>query len=159
MVLRLMPCSPRRRIRLVTVVSGLAVLRKPGRACKNLRRLDTSNGCQDHTVLPSATRLRQEASPAVHTRRSIRETGVAAPSSACRRSLTGNPPCDSVSRLTLPRPPHPIPTFVTMANAPREERDGRISRPDLGQMKTGIFSRQGLDRANHIELAQEIRPA
>jgi hypothetical protein len=29
-----------------------------------------------------------------------------------------------VSRLTLPRPPHPIPTFVTMANAPLAERDG-----------------------------------
>ncbi len=37
---------------------------EPGRADQNLRRLDTSNGCQDHTVLPSATRLRQEASPA-----------------------------------------------------------------------------------------------
>jgi hypothetical protein len=31
---------------------------------QHLRRLDTSNGCQDHTVLPyAATRLRQEASP------------------------------------------------------------------------------------------------
>jgi hypothetical protein len=28
---------------------------------QNLRRLDTSNGCQDHTASPSATRLRQEA--------------------------------------------------------------------------------------------------
>jgi hypothetical protein len=27
---------------------------EPGWANKNLRRLDTSNGCQDHTVLPSA---------------------------------------------------------------------------------------------------------
>ena len=26
----------------------------PGWACENLRRFDTSNGCQDHTVLPSA---------------------------------------------------------------------------------------------------------
>jgi hypothetical protein len=34
----------------------------PGWADQNLRRLDTSNGCQDHTVLPyAATRLRQEA--------------------------------------------------------------------------------------------------
>jgi hypothetical protein len=39
-------CHRRRRIK---------VLRKPGWACKNLRRLDTSNGCQDHTALPSAT--------------------------------------------------------------------------------------------------------
>ena len=47
-----MPCSPRRRIRLVTVIGELAVL--PARlGDQNLRRLDTSNGCQDHTVLPS----------------------------------------------------------------------------------------------------------
>jgi hypothetical protein len=26
--------------------------------------------------------------------------------------------------LVLPRPPHPIPTFVTMANAPLPEQDG-----------------------------------
>ena len=38
-------CHRRRRI------SGSS---KPGRASKNLRRLDTSNGCQDHTVLPYA---------------------------------------------------------------------------------------------------------
>jgi len=28
-----------------------------------------------------------------------------------------------LSRPTLPRPPHPAPTFVTMANAPHEEQD------------------------------------
>jgi hypothetical protein len=34
-------------------------------------------------------------------------------------SLTGrSPPCNPIARTTLPRPPHPIPTFVTMANAP-----------------------------------------
>ena len=36
------------------------------------------------------------------------------------RSLTSpkSPPCDPIARTTPPRPPHPIPTFVTMANAP-----------------------------------------
>jgi hypothetical protein len=44
--------------------------------------------------------------------------------SSARRSIAHgsgsiqNPPCHSLARLTLPRPPHPIPTFVTMANAP-----------------------------------------
>jgi hypothetical protein len=33
-------------------INGFA---EPGWACENLRRLDTSNGCQDHTVLPSAS--------------------------------------------------------------------------------------------------------
>ena len=44
--------------------------------------------------------------------------------SSARRSIAHgsgsiqNPPCNSLARLMLPRPPHPIPTFVTMANAP-----------------------------------------
>src|SRR5437879_1106859 len=54
MVLRLMPCSPRRRIRLATVAGELAA-RIARLSFANLRRLDTSHGCQDHTVLPSAT--------------------------------------------------------------------------------------------------------
>jgi hypothetical protein len=39
------------------------------------------------------------------------------------RSLTENRPATTFTRPTLPRPPHPVPTFVTMANAPRERRD------------------------------------
>jgi hypothetical protein len=33
-------------------------------------------------------------------------------------SLTDNRPANTFTRLTLPRPPQPVPTFVTMANAP-----------------------------------------
>ena len=54
MVLRLMPRSPWRRIRFVTIAGELngdqARLSR-----SRLRRLDTSNGCQDHTVLPYAS--------------------------------------------------------------------------------------------------------
>ena len=42
-------------------MSGLARARL---GSQHLRQFSTSNGCQDHTVLPSATRLRQEASAA-----------------------------------------------------------------------------------------------
>ena len=53
MALRLMPRSPRRRIRLVTVIGGfLRHSTRSGQTCH--RRLGTSNGCQDHTVLPYA---------------------------------------------------------------------------------------------------------
>jgi hypothetical protein len=53
-VLRLMPRSPRRRIRLVTVAAGLmADTIRLDRYSH--RQLGTSNGCQDHTVLPYAT--------------------------------------------------------------------------------------------------------
>ena len=47
-----MPCSPWRRIRLVTIAGELAA-RRARLGQTRLRRLDTSNGCQDHTVLPS----------------------------------------------------------------------------------------------------------
>jgi hypothetical protein len=54
MALRLITRSPRRRIRLVTVVGELAASPRPvGPAC--LRQLDTSNGCQNHTTSPYAT--------------------------------------------------------------------------------------------------------
>ncbi len=54
MALRLMPCSPRRRIRLVTVTAGLMAI--PIRLDRiSHRQLDTSNGCRDHTVLPYAS--------------------------------------------------------------------------------------------------------
>jgi hypothetical protein len=39
-------------------------LAPPGWAIANLRRLDTSNGCQDHTVLPSAASLDHTLQPA-----------------------------------------------------------------------------------------------
>jgi hypothetical protein len=134
MVLRLMPRSPRRRIRLVTVAGGLnGDQARLGRY--RLRRLDTSNGCQDHTVLPSASiavRLR-----AVGRSRETR-------------------PATTITRPTLPRPPHPAPTFVTMANAPLSGRDGGGSRIDLGLAETRIFFRKGLDHPTRLERIEEI---
>src|SRR5258705_10216157 len=54
MVLRLMPCSPRRRIRLVTVAVGL--MAQSIRLDQiHHRQLGTSHGCRDHTVLPYAS--------------------------------------------------------------------------------------------------------
>ena len=53
MVLRLMPRSPWRRIRLASIAGELtARIARSGFA--NLRRLDASNGRQDHMVLPYA---------------------------------------------------------------------------------------------------------
>jgi hypothetical protein len=85
-------CHRRRRI------GGLV---EPGWARKDLRRLDTSNGCQDHAVLPyAATRLRQKASP-----------GFGAVRLARRRFAheSKGPALRRRSRPTLPRPPHPVP--------------------------------------------------
>ena len=76
MVLRLMPCSPRRRIPLASVAGELAA-RIARLSFANLRRLHASHGRQDHTVLPYATpvfvkRLRRYQ---VQVRRSIGKGG------------------------------------------------------------------------------------
>src|SRR6266702_5192490 len=100
-----MACSPRRRIRLATVIGELTTCPRPV-GPTHLRRLDTSNGCQDHTLLPYAS------APLV-----LR---------VCR-SLTGfHPPCDPVARATLPRPPHPVPNVRDDSrSAPLAGRDAR----------------------------------
>ena len=72
---------------LVTVIGGLKVCRTRS-GSKNLRQLDTSNGCQDHTVLPSA-----------------HAPFVCAPLIAHGQAR----PANTIARPTLPRPPHPIP--------------------------------------------------
>ncbi len=91
MALRLMARSPRRRIPFVTVVDELAALAEPGRARKASANLTPATGARTTRFCRTLQRR----------------------SSACRRSLTSKPPCDHVSRPTLPRPPHPVPTFVT----------------------------------------------
>ena len=117
MVLRLMARSSRRRIRLVTVAGGLTVLRSR-LGHQNLRRLDTSNGCQNHTLLPyAAARLRQPPWSEVGLRR-VKKLSRARRRSSCAPCLAhGKPPCEhpraNAAASTASRP-----TFVTMANAP-----------------------------------------
>ena len=94
MALRLTPRSPRRRIRLVTVIGGLAAVRARS-GPQNLRRLDTSNGCQDHTASPYAA--------------------IAVRPARCRK-LTGlNPPCHQYARRRCRVHRIPCPTSVTIA--------------------------------------------
>jgi len=56
MVLRLMPCSPWRRIPLASIAGELTV-RGTRSGFANLRQLDASHGRQNHTVLPYAASL------------------------------------------------------------------------------------------------------
>jgi hypothetical protein len=55
-----------------------------------------------------------------------------------------------------PRPPHPAPTFVTMANAPLSGRDGHDIELIWISEKQKYFLRRGLDRANHVDRLREI---
>jgi hypothetical protein len=96
MALRLMPRSPWRRIRLASIAAGLMAKSIRSDRIRH-RQLGTSHGCRDHTVLPyAATSYVLRA--ALHSR--------------------PKPPCERLLAPTLPRPPQPVPTFVTMANAP-----------------------------------------
>jgi hypothetical protein len=103
-----------------------------------LRRLDTSNGCQDHTVCPSAT-------SAVRLRAAI----------AHRHSIE-SPPCDSLTRPTLPRPPHPMPRVSDDHDTPPSGWDGGGYGGDLGKTGSGMFLRKGVDGTNQVELIGQI---
>jgi hypothetical protein len=74
--------SCHRRLRIKTCPSPVGPTR--------LHRLDISNGCQAHTVLPYASTSVVCVPPIAH-------------------GPFASPPCHRVSRPTLPRPPHPIP--------------------------------------------------
>ena len=93
-------------------ISGFA---RPGRARENLRRLDTSNGRQDHTVLPYATRPRQVLRRIVHPRRSFAkpETAPFVLRACC--SLTAIPPCEQTCRADAAASTASRPAFVTTA--------------------------------------------
>ena len=54
MALRLMPCSPWRRIPLASIAAGLMARSIRSDRIRH-RQLDTSHGCQNHTVLPYAS--------------------------------------------------------------------------------------------------------
>jgi hypothetical protein len=80
-----------------------------------LRKLDTSNGCQDHTVLPYAAPPPKASTGDVPIRRS-RGEGEKRRSSSARRSLTGRPALPSDLRARRCRV-HRIPSRV------RDDRD------------------------------------
>jgi hypothetical protein len=88
MALRLMPCSPRRRIRLVTVADGLKDCPNPVGPWKTSVSLTPATGAR--TTRFCRTQLRRS-------------------SARCVRSRTKARPANTTTRPTLPRPPHPAP--------------------------------------------------
>jgi hypothetical protein len=115
MVLRLMPCSPRRRIRLVTVVSGLMASLSPvGPTC--LRGLGASNGRQDHTVLPYASpRFARRLRRAWYPSGEILANAETAPFVLRAVARSRKPPCEQPARRRCRV--HHIPSRV------RDDRD------------------------------------
>jgi hypothetical protein len=100
-----------------------------GWADENLRRLDTSNGCQNHTLLPyAATRLRQKA------RRAMAPLVLR----AVVRSRE-NSPCEHTRAGAAASTASP-PAFVTIAIRPScRERTGRAGSADLPDGERGIL--------------------
>ncbi len=136
MVLRLTPRSPRRRIRLVTVIGELTACGQPGWA---------RNTSADLTPATDARTTRLHRTPQHR-------------SSACRRSLT--------SRKPALRPHFTRDAAASTASRPHVRDDGqrpsfgpgwRGFSPDLGLGRSGLFLRRGLDAANRVDAAEEIR--
>jgi hypothetical protein len=109
----------------------------------HLRKLDISNGCQDHTTSPYAARLRQRHRWIVHPHRSLHQGGFSAVRLRAGSRLTSHrdSPCCSLCAPALPRPPHPLPTSVTIAIRPSSRAGmGRACTGDLPDGERGIFS-------------------
>ncbi len=87
------------------------------------RDLTPASRRQDHTTSPSAAVLRQSLRRAWYPSAEVRAKASLASfvSALCHRSQA-KPALRHFARPTLPRPPHPAPTFVTMANAPLRSR-------------------------------------
>jgi hypothetical protein len=104
MVLRLISCSPRRRIRLVTVICGLKVCLSPVGSTR-LRELNTRNGCQNHTASQSAESI-------------VRLRAI--------RQLTGliDPPCHPLTSPDAAASTASRPALVTTRDRPSVGQDG-----------------------------------
>jgi hypothetical protein len=93
---------------------------------KDLRRLDTSNGCQDHTLLPYASASLVLRARTTHGR---------------------SPPCHPLARPTLPRPPHPAPYVRDDRDTPLFGRGGMARRNHrFRKNRSDIFFARGLDK-------------
>jgi hypothetical protein len=113
---------------------------------ENLRRFDTSHGCQNHTLLPYATSFTKPSDQPFATGRSSGRGFKRRSSTRCR-SLTENRPANMPARPTLPRPPLPIPTFRDDRDTPLVEGMRCASyEGDLGETGRGIFLKEEAGR-------------
>jgi hypothetical protein len=66
---------------------------------------------------------------------------------AAHRSRGSSRPATAIARATHSRPPHPVPTSVTIAKRPSVGRDGASRKTDLPDGVSEIFFQRGLDRS------------
>jgi hypothetical protein len=143
--LRLMARSSRSRIPLASVADGLAIDRNPVEP-GDLHRLDTSHGCRNHTLLPSAASSNHPLRPARMPPEEVLAEAFKRRSSA--RGSIAHGPCPPCHHMRARRCcVHRIPAHVRDA---RETplvtgRNGRGCTGDLGRARSGLFLRRGLD--------------
>lgn len=132
--------SPRRRIPLASVAAG-STAQRTRLDSNSLRQLDTSHGCQNHTLLPYAI------TPLV-----------------LRGSIAHEPRDEARDRPAIPRARNAIastatrtPRIVTTRTPLFDEAGWREDGGDLGRMRSGIFLPRNLDDPNRVERADEIR--
>ena len=101
----------------------------------NLHQLDTSNGCQDHTVLPSAASSRQPPRPARMLPEEVSAKAFKRRSSSRRPIAHGITALRPLARPTLPRPPYSEPNV-------RDDRDTPLWRAGTGGVVGLIWGRR-----------------
>jgi hypothetical protein len=69
-----------------------------------------------------------------------------------------NPPCHHVRAPNAAASTASRPASVTIAIRPCVGQDGGGYKSDLGQARRELFLQMGLDRANQIDLLQQITP-
>ena len=119
-------------------IDGLA---NPVGLRENLRRFDTSHGCQNHTLLPYAT------TPLV-LRGSIAHCPKTNPETALQCLARAGAIASTASRT---------PRIVTTRTPLFDEAGSREDAVDLGEMRSGLFLQRSLDGPNRVESADEIR--
>src|SRR5215213_10427340 len=119
----------------------------PGWVSKNLHQLDTSHGCQNHTLLPSAASSTKTLRPAHVLPTEIPAKAFKRRSSARRLIAHGKSALRPLARPTLPRPSHPVPNVRDDRDTPLlVGRDARSCKGDFGQSGSELFLRQRIDR-------------
>jgi hypothetical protein len=116
----------------VTIAPQIERPRAPGWAAKTSARLDTSNGCQDHTTSPSATPSKKpldrlgtspaEALAKAHQRRRLARSMIA---------HGVDPPCDIVA-------PDAAASTASRSNV-RDDREAPLMRDGMAWMKHLIW--------------------
>jgi hypothetical protein len=132
--------SPWRRIPLASIAAGLTAERT--RLDSNsLCQLDTSHGCQNHTLLPYATTPLVLRGSIAHSPKTKLEAALQCLARASALASTATR----------------TPRIVTTRTPLFDEAGWRVKEADLRRMRSGLFLARNLDDPNHVESASEIR--